>query len=102
MTVHPNLPLTQTAPGHAGGCGCGGHDEALPELDARLIPHAIRHGAIIGAFGQLTPGAAMVLVAPHNPLPLLNQMRNLFGEQIEISYLLEGPEAWKLTFAKKA
>lgn len=89
------LPIVEK---HA--CGCGEHDHDLPTLDARTIPHAIRHGAIIGAFSSVQPGAAMALIAPHDPIPLLNQLQALFGEQIDISYLERGPEAWTLKFAK--
>lgn len=84
----------------ATGCTCGGHDEALPELDARAIPHAVRHGAIFGALGQLRPGQAMVLVAPHDPLPLLAQLQQREGDAIEVSYLQRGPEAWKLRMGR--
>lgn len=70
----------------------------LPELDARLIPHAIRHGAIFGALGQVPPGRAMVLVAPHDPLPLLAQLEELEGEAVAVSYLERGPQAWRLRF----
>ncbi len=97
MTTHQHLPILGAA---AAGCDCGDDSAGLPELDARLIPHAIRHGAVIGAFQQLPAGQAMALVAPHNPLPLLKQLRSIFGEQIEVSYLVEGPEAWKLRLAK--
>ena len=83
------------------GCGCGGHDESLPELDARIIPHAIRHGAVLGALSQVKPGAAMVLVAPHNPLPLLAQIQDREGDAVAISYLQEGPDAWRLRLARR-
>lgn len=91
------LPIAHT---NTVGCGCGHHDEDLPELDARAIPHAVRHGAILGALDQVQPGAAMVLVAPHDPIPLLNQINQLFGDSVKISYLQRGPEAWKLKLAK--
>lgn len=81
-------------------CGCGGHDEALPELDARSIPHAIRHAAIHGVVDSLQAGSAFVLVAPHNPLPLLAQVQDRHGDDIAISYVEEGPEAWKLKLAR--
>ncbi|MCC2592042.1 DUF2249 domain-containing protein [Tessaracoccus sp. OS52] len=77
-------------------CGCGGHDEALPELDARVIPHAIRHAAIHGVVDSLAPGAAFVLVAPHDPKPLLAQIAQRHGEGIAVSYVAQGPQAWKL------
>lgn len=81
-------------------CNCGHHDEELPVLDARAIPHAIRHAAILGSVASLTPGKAIALVAPHNPLPLLAQIREAYGEAIQVSYLDEGPEAWTLKLAR--
>ncbi len=82
-------------------CTCGhDHDEQLPELDARVIPHAIRHAAIFGAFDSLRPGAAMVLVAPHDPLPLLAQLSDAYGDGLRVSYLDRGPEAYRLKLAR--
>ena len=89
------IPLTEKS-----ACGCGEHDEALPELDARTIPHAIRHGAILGAVASLQPGRALALVAPHDPLPLLARIREAHGDAIEVSYLQRGPEAWTLKLAR--
>ncbi|PMU66022.1 DUF2249 domain-containing protein, partial [Pseudomonas sp. GP01-A5] len=69
-------------------------------LDVRTIPHAIRHGAVIGAFAQLQPGASMVLIAPHNPLPLLSQLEQIGSVGVE--YLVEGPDEWHLKLTKQA
>lgn len=77
-------------------CGCGAADDALPELDARQIPHAVRHAAIHGVVDSLAPGAAVVLVAPHDPLPLLAQIEQWRGSAITVEYVERGPEAWKL------
>lgn len=93
-------PLEIT-PAPAGGCGCHDHDQ-IPELDARVIPHAIRHGAVLGALSQVRPGAAMILVAPHNPLPLLAQIQNLENDAVRMSYLQEGPDAWKVLLERTA
>ena len=38
----------------------------------------------------------MVLVAPHDPLPLLAQISARSGDAVEVSYLQRGPEAWRL------
>lgn len=91
------IPVVQSA---GCGCNCGG-TAALPELDARTIPHAIRHGAILGAVDQLAPGAALVLVAPHNPTPLLAQLDDRWGEQVGVRYLTEGPDVWRLQLTKR-
>jgi uncharacterized protein (DUF2249 family) len=84
-----------------GGCGCScGQSEQLPELDARQIPHAVRHGAILGALAQLGAGEAMVLVAPHDPKPLLRQIEQMHGDGVDVGYLERGPEAWRLQFTR--
>lgn len=90
-------------PGEEGhSCGCGGHDEAgHPELDARLIPHAIRHATIFGALDGLRPGFGLVLLAPHDPVPLLGQVQQRWPEGFEVSYLQRGPEDWRLLFLRR-
>lgn len=106
-----------------GGCGCGGHqaDESggaaagaaacgcgevdgpgFPELDARGVPHAIRHATIFGALDAVTPGGGLVLVAPHDPLPLLAQLESRSPGLFAVSYLERGPEAWRLAFERRA
>lgn len=90
------LPVTDVTPGSG---AASGHE--LPELDARAIPHAIRHGAVIGAFAQVRPGAAMVLAAPHNPVPLLNQLTEIEGDALEVTYLQQGPDVWRLRLGRK-
>lgn len=84
--------------GHA--CGCGESDEGVPELDVRNVPHAIRHATVFGAFDAVRPGASLVLVAPHNPLPLLHQLSERAGGGLEVRYLDEGPEAWRLLLTR--
>lgn len=93
--THAELPL---AGAHT--CTCGEHAAELPELDARAIPHAIRHASIFGALDSLTPGAGMVLVAPHDPLPLLDQTRSRYGDTMGVDYLQRGPDAWRLQFTR--
>ncbi len=90
------IPLTEA---HS-GCACG-EEHGIPELDARTIPHAIRHATIFGALSAVKPGAAMVLVAPHDPKPLLAQIAEREGDAIEVTYLERGPEAWRLQLARR-
>lgn len=80
-------------------CTCGHHAEE-PVLDARTIPHAVRHAAIFGALGGLSSGASMVLVAPHNPLPLLAQLEERDPGAFTREYVEQGPEAWKIRFTR--
>ena len=88
--------------GCSGGCACG-EDVALglPELDARTIPHAIRHDAILGALDGVAPGDGLVLVAPHDPLALLAQLQQRVPDAFEVEYLQRGPEAWRLSLVRR-
>ncbi len=89
----------QPAGGHS--CGCGHeHDQAVPELDARFVPHDIRHATIFGALSAVPAGGQMVLVAPHDPLPLLAQIEGREPGVWSVGYLERGPEAWRLLFSR--
>lgn len=81
-------------------CGCGDHDESLPELDVRPIPHAIRHAAILGVVDSLRTGTGFVLIAPHDPQPLLTQVKDRHGSGITVEYLQRGPEAWRMKLSR--
>lgn len=86
---------------HSGpGCDCGPDDGSDPVLDARQIPHALRHGAVLGAWAAVRPGAAMVLVAPHDPIPLLAKMSHRDPEAIGVEYLERGPEEWRVRVSR--
>lgn len=83
--------------GCGGTCGCGGSDDAdVPELDVRDVPHALRHATVFGALGAVPAGRAMVLVAPHDPLPLLRQIEDRHPGVFAVDYQQRGPEAWRL------
>jgi uncharacterized protein (DUF2249 family) len=84
----------------AGGCACGHHEAEDIVLDVRTIPHAIRHATVFGAFGAIPVGGSLVLVAPHNPLPLLNQLAA--QAEIEVEYLLEDPQEWRLRITRRS
>lgn len=111
--------------GHACGCGgggCGGGGQApvdeapaaepaapavaegagadLPVLDATVIPHAVRHATIFGALDAVEEGGGLVLVAPHDPLPLLAQIEARHPGRFAVEYLQRGPETWHLAFTR--
>lgn len=89
-------PHAGTDPG-GHSCGCHEHEAAgYPELDARAVPHAIRHATVLGALDAIGPGAGLVLVAPHDPLPLLAQIEQRHPGVFAVSYLERGPVAWRL------
>jgi uncharacterized protein (DUF2249 family)/iron-sulfur cluster repair protein YtfE (RIC family) len=84
-------------------CGCGEQDgPGLPELDARTIPHAIRHATIFGALDGVGGGGGIILVASHNPLPLLAQLEQRAPGAFTVEYLEEGPETWRLALVRSA
>ena len=94
------------ASSHPGGaehaCGCGetagaGH----PELDVRAVPHAIRHATVFGALDAVAPGAGLVLLAPHDPLPLLAQIEQRTGGAFTVSYLTRGPATWRVELVRR-
>ncbi|MDB1086773.1 DUF2249 domain-containing protein [Streptomyces sp. ACA25] len=87
----------EAAGGCGGTCACGDAEEAaVPELDVREIPHALRHATVFGALDAVPAGRAMVLVAPHDPLPLLGQLEDRAPGAFAVEYLERGPEAWRL------
>ncbi|NIJ10400.1 uncharacterized protein (DUF2249 family)/iron-sulfur cluster repair protein YtfE (RIC family) [Saccharomonospora amisosensis] len=95
---------TESAPsdhGHGhGSCGCGESDSGTPELDVRAVPHAIRHATVFGAFDAIGTGGSLVLVAPHDPQPLLRQLNERAAGRIDVEYLERGPQAWRLRLTR--
>jgi uncharacterized protein (DUF2249 family) len=88
--------------GCGGVCGCGGAEEANePELDVRDVPHAIRHATVLGALDAVPEGTAMILVAHHDPLPLLAQIEQRNPGVFAVEYLERGPEAWRLRLSHR-
>lgn len=86
---------------HAHSCACGESDgPEHPELDVRTVPHAIRHATVFGALDSVSSGAGMILVAPHDPLPLLAQIEQRYSGGFSVDYIQRGPEAWRLEFIR--
>ena len=67
-------------------------------FDARAIAHRFRHFAIFGALDALNPGEAMRFVNDHDPLPLLNQMQQRYGERVKVIYQQREPGAIMIDF----
>lgn len=94
-----DLPLIHD---HDDNCACGEQDTSqIPELDARAIPHSIRHAAVFGALDSCNPGFGIVLVAPHDPIPLLGQLEQRSPGMFDVSYRQRGPEVWKLEIVRR-
>ncbi len=55
-------------------------------FDARGVAKRFRHAAIFGALEALNHGETMRFVNDHDPLPLLAQIQQRYGEQIQAHY----------------
>ena len=99
--------LTSSGPGRTAPATCRAaateSDAAgsLPELDARAIPHAIRHATVFGALDQAHHGGGILLIAPHDPVPLLTQLERRSPGVFQVSYVERGPDTWRLSVVKR-
>jgi uncharacterized protein (DUF2249 family) len=60
-------------------------------FDARGVAKRFRHAAIFGALQSLNAGETMRFLNDHDPLPLLSQLRQAFGDGIGIEYVRREP-----------
>ena len=75
--------------------------DAIYPFDARGVAKRFRHAAIFGALDSLRPGETMRFVNDHDPLPLLDQLRARYGEDVAIEYKQRGPEGVVIDFARR-
>lgn len=102
-----------------GGCGCGGDQKSSggdqasrsattpvlsvdTRLDVRDVPHSRRHALVLSTVEALPPGEAVVLVASHAPRPVLAEIGDRFGAQIQAQWLQSGPEVWQVRLERLA
>ena len=72
--------------------------DAVHSFDARGIAKRFRHAAIFGALRALHPGETMRFLNDHDPLPLLAQLQQAFGETLVIRYVRREPGEIVLDF----
>ena len=65
--------------------------EALYPFDARGIAKRFRHAAIFGALDSLQPGETMRFANDHDPLPLLMQIAQRYGDGVDVAYRRREP-----------
>jgi uncharacterized protein (DUF2249 family) len=75
--------------------------EAIYPFDARGVAKRFRHAAIFGALDALHPGETMRFVNDHDPLPLLQQMRDRYGDGVEIEYRERAPMGVMIDFTRR-
>ena len=76
-------------------------DRTYP-FDARGIAKRFRHAAIFGALDALSPGEAMDFRNDHDPIPLLQQMEQRYGQTVEIHYLEQNVAGVLIRFTRIA
>ncbi|EKY15870.1 DUF2249 domain-containing protein [Actinomyces sp. oral taxon 181] len=95
-----------SAPESHGGCGCGDHGQGTAhvvsqdpavredELVIHSLPKVVRHALLFAAMDNLPLGASLIVVAPHQPVPLFNYL-----QESESHYRVEtietGPVDWR-------
>ena len=71
---------------------------AIHPFDARGIARRFRHSAIFGALDALQPGEAMRFVNDHDPVPLLAQLTQRYGDRLAIEYVQRQPGTFVIDF----
>ena len=75
--------------------------DAIYPFDARGIAKRFRHAAIFGAMDALNSGETMRFVNDHDPLPLLEQLQQRYGEKVVIRYQRRELEQIVIDFVKQ-
>ena len=74
--------------------------DAIYSFDARGIAKRFRHAAIFGALDALRAGETMRFVNDHDPLPLLQQLQQRYGEAVTVEYRQRDPGAIVIDFIR--
>lgn len=97
----PDDVATEAPTGGCGGnCTCGAATDETPALDVRAIPHSIRHASVLGAVSGVAVGTSLVLIAPHDPLPLLGEIDDREPGAFDVTYDERGPDAWHVRLTR--
>jgi uncharacterized protein (DUF2249 family) len=75
--------------------------DRIYSFDARGIAKRFRHAAIFGALDALISGDTMRFCNDHDPLPLLGQLRERYGDRLEITYVKKEPGEIVIDFVVK-
>jgi uncharacterized protein (DUF2249 family) len=73
--------------------------EAIYPFDARGVAKRFRHEAIFGALDTLQPGETMRFANDHDPLPLLAQLAQRYGDRGSVAYQQRDPGAIVIDFS---
>lgn len=73
--------------------------DAIYPFDARGVAKRFRHAAIFGALDSLQPGETMRFVNDHDPLPLLSQLAQRYGDRVGVEYRQREPGVIVIDFS---
>ena len=65
--------------------------DSIYAFDARGVAKRFRHAAIFGALDSLQPGETMRFANDHDPLPLLAQITQRYGDRVGVEYRQREP-----------
>lgn len=74
-------------------------EQQVHPFDARGVAKRFRHASIFGALESLRDGEVMRFINDHDPVPLLDQIRQRYGAQVGIEYLSREPGAIVIDFS---
>jgi len=72
----------------------------VDELDVRTLPHGARHEIIFGKLHALAPGERLVIVNDHDPKPLRYQLDAAWPGTFDWSYVVAGPQVWRIEITR--
>jgi len=75
--------------------------DSVFSFDARGVAKRFRHAAIFGALDVLQSGETMRFGNDHDPIPLLNQIKQRYGETFSIEYRSREPGLIVIDFTRK-
>lgn len=95
--------MTDTTAESTGGCagcacgdgGCGGQG-AAPVVDLGTVPSEVRRSVVEAVIAAVPVDSDVILVAPHEVLPLLRALDESDSGALQATYEEEGPELWAL------
>ncbi len=81
---------------------CSTTPQTVHLFDARGVAKRFRHAAIFGAMDALRDGESMHFINDHDPIPLLNQLQQRYGDGIVINYVSREPAQIAIQFTRTA
>ena len=101
LSTTPQRQEQAATSGCGGGCGCGGHAVTTDVLDVRVIPHSVRRATVLAAIGAVQPQASLRLLAPHDPVPVLDLVSATYPDEFAWTYDSTGPETWAVLLTRR-